>query len=86
MRFAEKSFKIPSVGKEGFFMMSTSIGAVVIALVITVAAQILYMNGIIGADSRNLCLTSFLVWAGIAMAVFIFGVFAVLRSVFYGMV
>lgn len=63
-------------------MLSTSIGAVVIGLVVTLAAQILYMNGIVSADGRNLCLAALLVWAVIAMAVFIFGVFAVLRSVF----
>ena len=62
-------------------MLSTSIGAVVIALIITVAAQILHMNGIVSADGRNLCLAALLVWIGIAMAVFIFGVFALLRSV-----
>lgn len=67
-------------------MLSVSIGAVVIALVITVAAQILYMNGIVSADGRNLCLVAFLCWCGIAMTIFIFGVFAVLGSVFYGMV
>ena len=63
-------------------MLSVSIGAVVIALVITLAAQILYMNGIVSLDGRNLCLAALLVWLGIAMAVFIFGVFAWLRSVF----
>ena len=63
-------------------MLSVSIGAVVIALVITIAAQILHMNGIVSADGRNLCLTALLVWLGIAMAVFIFGMFALLRSVF----
>ena len=61
-------------------MLSTSIVAVVIALVITVAAQILHMNGIVSADGRNLCLTALLVWLGIAMAVFIFGVFVILRE------
>ena len=63
-------------------MLSVSIGAVVIALVITLAAQILYMNGIVSLDGRNLCLAALLVWLGIAMAVFIFGVFVLLRSVF----
>lgn len=63
-------------------MLSTSIGAVVIGLVVTLAAQILYMNGIVSADGRNLCLTALLVWIGISMAVFIFGMFALLRSVF----
>lgn len=63
-------------------MLSVSIGAVVIALVITVAAQILHMNGIVSVDGRNLCLAALLVWLGIAMAVFIFGVFVLLRSVF----
>lgn len=63
-------------------MLSTSIGAVVIALVVTLAAQILHMNGIVSADGRNLCLTALLVWLGISMAVFIFGMFALLRSVF----
>lgn len=62
-------------------MLSVSIGAVVIALIVTVAAQILHMNGIVSADGRNLCFTALLVWLGIAMAVFIFGVFALLRSV-----
>ena len=63
-------------------MLGTSIGAVVIALIVTIAMQILYSAGVVSADSRNLCLASLLVWVGIAMAVFIFGVFAVLRSVF----
>lgn len=67
-------------------MLSVSIGAVVIALVITIAAQILHMNGIVSSDGRNMCFTALLVWAVIAMAVFVFGVFAVLRSVFYGMI
>lgn len=61
-------------------MLSTSIGAGVIALIVTVAAQILYMTGLISADGRNLCLTALLVWLGIAMAVFIFGVFVILRE------
>ena len=63
-------------------MLSTSLAAVAIALVILVAAQIFYSAGLITVDGRNLCLSAFLIWSAIAMAVFIFGVFAVLRSVF----
>ena len=63
-------------------MLSTSLAAVAIALAILVAAQIFYSAGLITADGRNLCLTALLVWAAIAMTVFIFGVFAMLKGLF----
>lgn len=61
-------------------MLSTSLAAVVIALVIAIAAQILYSAGIVTTDARNLCLATFLVWCGLAMTVFVFGMFAALGA------
>lgn len=60
-------------------MLSTAVAAVVIALVIAVAAQLFHSAGIVTTDARNLCVATFLVWCGIAMAIFIFGVFAALE-------
>ena len=63
-------------------MLSTVLAAVVISLVVAVAAQILHMAGIVTTDARNLCLATFVIWCGLAMTVFLFGVFALFRNAF----
>ena len=48
-------------------MLSLSICAVIIGMVITFAAQVLYSAQIVTADTRNLCLTAFGVWLTVAV-------------------
>lgn len=59
-------------------MLSISVGAVVIALVITIVAQMLNEADVVSKDFRNVCLISLGIWVVIVALVFLFGVYAML--------
>lgn len=54
-------------------MLSLSVAAAVISLLIVFVAQILYSARVVRADTRNLCLTACGVWLTVAVVVYCVG-------------